>query len=197
MNMMNRTLIVAALSLACAGAYAQTTAASTTQRDINQQTRIENGLRDGQLSTGEAARLENEQARIDRLQARALKNGDLSQTERAQLNKAQSQASRDITAAEHNGVTGNPDSSSSRRMQADAARNIHQQTRIENGLRHGSLTRRDVGELEAGQARVDHREAAAGSDGHVSRNEQRAIQSAQNHQARHIHHEKTETQGRS
>ena len=41
--MMNRTLIAAALSLACAGAFAQTTAGSTVQRDVNQQTRIEMG----------------------------------------------------------------------------------------------------------------------------------------------------------
>ena len=56
--MTNRTLLAVALSLACAGAYAQTTAASTTQRDVNQQTRIEDGLKDGSLSTKEAARLE-------------------------------------------------------------------------------------------------------------------------------------------
>ena len=74
------------LSLACAGAFAQTTAASTTQRDVNQQTRIESGLKDGSLSTKEAAKLEKEESHVDRLQAKDLKNGSLSPAERAQLN---------------------------------------------------------------------------------------------------------------
>ncbi len=62
---MNRTLIAAALSFACVGAFAQATAASTTQRDVNQQTRIENGLKDGSLTTREAGQLEREQSRVD------------------------------------------------------------------------------------------------------------------------------------
>ena len=190
--MMNRTLIVAALSLAWAGAFAQTTAASTTQRDVNQQTRIERGLQDGQLSTAEAARLEKEQSHIARLQARDLKGGSLSAADRAQLDRAQNKASHDIKAAEQNGVTSNPDSPSSRRMQADTARNIAQERRIESGLQHGTLTPHEAGALEAGQARVDRKEALAGRDGKVSGNEQRSIQAAQNHQSRHIRHEKTE-----
>ena len=194
--MMNRTLIAAALSLACAGAFAQTTAASTTQRDVNQQTRIENGLKDGSLSTKEAAKLEQEESRVDRLQAKDLKNGKLSAAERAQLNTAQNKVSRDIAADKHNAVTGNPNSASSQRMQADVARNVNQEKRIEGGIQNGSLTNHEVSKLEAGQAHVDHKEAVAGRNGHVSKGEQASVQRSESHQSKRIHHEKTDAQTR-
>jgi hypothetical protein len=169
-----KTRILAAsmlVALASFGASAQTTA-DTVQRDVNQQTRIENGLKDGSLNTKEASRLESEQSKIDRLQAKELKNGKLSPQELAQLQRAQNRASKDIKAAETNGVKGNPDSKSSERMQADVQRNINQEKRVEQGVKSGELTNRETGKLEAGQARVDHAEAAAGKDGHVAKNEQ-------------------------
>ena len=85
------------MSLAAISANAQSTA-DTVQRDVNQQTRIENGLKDGSLTTREAGKLETEQARIDRLQAKELKDGKLSLMERAQLRRAQNKVSRDIQA---------------------------------------------------------------------------------------------------
>jgi hypothetical protein len=188
--MMNRTLIAAALSLACAGAFAQTTAASTTQRDVNQQTRIENGLKDGSLSTKEAAQLEKRESRVDRLQAKDLKDGKLSNAERTQLNAAQNKVSRDIAADKHNAVTGIPNSASSRRMQADVARNVNQEQRVENGIQNGSLTHHEVSKLERGQARVDGKEASAGADGHVGKAEQNRVQRSENRQSGRIHREK-------
>lgn len=194
--MMNRTLLAVALSLACAGAFAETTAASTTQRDVNQQTRIENGLKDGSLSTKEAARLEKEESHVERLQAKALKDGQLTDAERTRLNAAQNKVSRDIAAERHNGATGNPDSASSRRMQADVARNINQEKRIVGGIENGSLTNREVSKLERGQARVDRKEASAGADGHVSKAEQRGVQHAENHQSDRIHRQRHDAQVR-
>ena len=190
--MMNRTLIAAALSLACAGAFAQTTTASTTQRDVNQQTRIENGLKDGSLNTQEAAKLEKEESHVDRLQAKDLKDGKLTAAERAQLNAAQNKVSRDIAADKHNGVTGNPNSASSKRMQADVARNVNQEKRIEGGIQNGSLTNHEVSKLERGQAHVDRKEALAGSNGHISKAEQRGVQRSENRQSKRIHDEKTD-----
>ena len=194
--MMNRTLLAAALSMACAGAFAQTTAASTTQRDVNQQTRIESGLKDGSLTTKEAAKLENEEGRVDRLQAKDLKDGKLTTAERAQLNAAQNKVSGDIAAAKHNATTGNPDSASSKRMQADVARNVNQQKRIESGIQNGSLTNHEVSKLERGQAHVDRKEAAAGANGHVSKAEQRGVQRAENLESRRIHRQKHDAQVR-
>ena len=194
--MMNRTLIATALLLASAGALAQTTAASTQQRDVNQQTRIENGLKDGSLSTKEAASLEREESRIDRMQAKDLRNGNLSPAERAKLNAAQNKVSADISADRHNAVTGNPNSASSKRMQADVQRNINQDKRIESGIQSGSLTNREVAKLDRGQAHVDAKEASAGANGHVSKNEQAGIQRSENRQSRHIYKQKHDAQVR-
>jgi hypothetical protein len=194
--MPNRTLLALALTVACAGAYAQTNAAITTQRDVNQQTRIENGLKDGSLSTKEAAQLEREQSRVDRLQAKDLKDGKLTSAERRQLQAAQNKASRDIYADRHNNVTGNPSSASSQRMQADVARNVNQEKRIEGGIQNGSLTNHEVAKLESGQAHVDAKEARAGRDGHIGRAEQGGIQRSENRNSNRIHHEKHDGQTR-
>ena len=193
---MKHHLLLASILLALGtGAMAQTmpvtpvtpvTTATTVQRDVNQQTRIENGLKDGSLNTREAGRLEKEQSQIERLQAKELKDGTLSPKERAQLRMAQNKASRDIQAAKTNDVKGNPESKSSERMQADVQRNVNQETRIEQGVQAGTLTNREVGKLERGQARVDRKEAAAARDGHVGKHEQAVIQRKDNNKSEEI-----------
>ena len=189
---MKRTLITATVLLAASvGAFAQT-AASTVQRDVNQQTRIEQGVQNGSITSREGALLERDQTKVDKLQAQALKDGKMSDVERARLNAAQNKASRDINTAEHNGVIGNPQSASSQRMQADVQRNINQEKRVEGGIQNGSLTNHEVSKLERGQAKVDHKEFVAGRDGKVSAKEQARVQHAENHQSHRIRREKTD-----
>lgn len=177
------------LGLGAISVFAQTTV-DTVQRDVNQQTRIENGLKDGSLNTKEAGSLEKEQSRIDRLQAKDLKDGKLSPMERAQLRKAQDKASRDIQAAKTNDIKGNPESKSSKRMQADVQRNVNQETRIEQGVKSGALTNRETSKLERAQAQVDRKEARAAKDGHVGTKEQAEIQKAENQQSDEIFEKK-------
>jgi hypothetical protein len=165
-------------------------AAATVQRDVNQQNRIEQGLKSGQLSTKEAAKLEKEEAHVDRLESRSLKDGKLTPAEQQRLTQAQNKVSQDIHADKTNAVTGNPQSASSQRMQADVQRNANQQARVEQGLQSGSLTKHEAATLEHGQARVTRREARAGADGHVGGREQQRIQRAENHQSRRIHRQK-------
>lgn len=194
---MNRHLIIS-IALLCAslGASAQT-AATTVQRDVNQQARIEQGLKSGALSTSEAARLEREQGAISRQQARVLADGKVTPAEQARLNATQNKASRDIRRAKTNEVTGNPNSASSQRMQADVQRNINQDKRIEAGVQNGSLTNHEVAKLERGQARVEGKEARAGRDGHVSAGEQARVQHSENRQSRRIRNEKHDAQVRN
>jgi hypothetical protein len=193
---MNRNLVLSAVLMAASlGAFAQT-AASTVQRDVNQETRVEKGLQGGSLSTREAAKLEREESKVDRLQARSLKDGSLSPEEQAKLRAAQNQVSQDIKTAKHNDVTGNPQSASSQRMQADVQRNINQQQRVENGIQNGSMTNHEVAKAERGQARVDHKEYVAGRDGHVGAAEQHRVQRSENRQSRRIHREKHDAQER-
>src|SRR5262245_2874913 len=144
---MKPNLFVCALLAAASVASHAQTAASTVQRDVNQQTRIEQGLRSGSLNTREAAQLEREEARVDRMQSQAMQDGKMTLSERARLEAAQNKVSQDVYAAKHNNVTGNPQSASSQRMQADVQRNINQQRRIEAGIRNGSLDNREVARL--------------------------------------------------
>ena len=176
-------------------ATAQTTG-SEVQRDVNQQQRIEQGLKSGSLNTREASKLEAGESRIDRMEANAEKDGKLSPAEKARIQRAQNQESREINKLENNAARGNPNSASSQRMQADVQRNVNQERRIEQGVKSGQLTNREVGKLEAGQARVDRKEARAGSDGRVSANEQQRVQKAENKQSKRIYKEKHDKQTR-
>ncbi len=166
------------------------------QRNVNQQARIEDGLKTGQLTTKEAGKLEREEAAVAREEHKALKDGKLNQQEKSKLTRMQDKASADIYAEKHDAQVGNPKSVSSKRMQADVQRNVNQQQRVENGIKSGELTNHEVAKLEKGQARVDHKEALAAKNGHVGAAEQRNIQHAENHRSKKIHKEKTDDQVR-
>ena len=189
MTLSNAAIAIAVSALFAVPALAQTTS-SEVQRDVNQQQRIENGLQSGQLSTKEAAKLEKGEANIEKMESKAEANGKLSDAEKQRIQRAQNKESQDIYRDTHNAQTGNPNSASSQRMQADVQRNVNQQQRIEQGVQSGQLTNREVGNLEKGQAHVDRKEARAGANGHISANEQRNIQAAENHQSGKIHKEK-------
>jgi hypothetical protein len=194
---MNRNIFVAAiLSIAAAGAFAQTSTDASVQRDAKQQQRIEQGLQNGSITTREAGLLERDESKVDHLQAKALKDGKLNAHERAQLKAAQDKASRDISTATHNGVNGNPLSASSQRMQADVQRDLNQEKRIDQGVKNGSLTNHEVARLERGQAKADHKEYVAARDGHVGKKEQRSVQHTEDRDSKAIHHQKHDDQNR-
>ncbi len=196
---MNRNLLVTALIATAAfgssfAASAQTNAATTTQRDVNQEQRIENGLQNGTITTRENAELQRDEAHVDKLQARDMKNGPMTPAEKAQLTAAQNKTSRDIHQAKTNGINGNPLSASSQRAQADTQRNIDQQQRIANAVKDGSLTNHEAASLERGQSHVDAKEARAGANGHVSAGEQRRIARSENRQSARIYDKKHNAQ---
>lgn len=193
-----KKVLFSLLAVAAAPAFAQANhAPGYTQRDINQEQRIEQGLQSGELSTREAARLQREQGRIDQMQSRALRDGSLSAAERARIDAAQNKASRDIAREKHDAQTGNPDSASSQRMQANVQRNINQERRIQQAMASGELTGREAGRLEAGQAHVNRVEARAGRDGHVGAGEQARIRHGENVQSRRIYRQKHDGQARN
>ena len=167
---------------------------SFANRNVEQQRRIEQGLRSGDLSVREASRLEREESRVNSLQARALRDGTVSDAERAQINRAQDRVSQDIARERQDNERGNPNSASSQRMQSDVHRNLAQQERIQQGLSSGQLTNREAARLENGQARTERMQARAGADGRIDRNEQHRIQGAENHQSRQIHDERRDGQ---
>jgi hypothetical protein len=181
------TLFIALALSGLAGASLAQSVPSIEQRDINQETRIRNGLQDGQLNTREAALLQREEGHVDRMEGNALKDGNLSAAERQRIDRAENKVSRDIHAARSNDIRGNPLSDSSLRMQQTTQRDINQEARIQNGLQQGQLTNREAGRLELGQAHVDSKEFRAGRDGKMSAEEARRVNHAQNVQSGRIH----------
>jgi hypothetical protein len=77
------------------------------QRRENQQERIAQGIKSGQLTAGEAAKLENQQKGINQQVAadRAANGGKLTAGEKAQVNKEQNKASKNIYNKKHNAHT--------------------------------------------------------------------------------------------
>ena len=77
------------------------------QRKGNQQARIANGVKSGQLTAGENARLEHQQAGINREERgmRAQDNGHLTRQDRSTLHSQQNQESRRIYRDKHNART--------------------------------------------------------------------------------------------
>jgi hypothetical protein len=185
----NQTLAAVIGTLFAVSAFAADPAPEI-QRDVNQQQRIEQGLKSDELNTREAARLEKGEARIDKMEQKALSDGKLSPAEKARIERAQNAESRTIYMEKHDAQKGNPNSASSQRMQADVHRNVNQEMRIEQGVQSGSLTHKEAAKLEGGQVQVDRKEARAGADGHISTAEQRRIQGAENRQSKRIYHKK-------
>ena len=72
-------------------------------RQYNQEVRISQGVRSGELTQAEAARLQREEARIQHEKREAKENGFVSYRERRELNHDLNKTSRDIYRLKHNG----------------------------------------------------------------------------------------------
>ena len=72
-------------------------------RQAEQERRIQQGVRSGDLTRGEYQRLEAEQARIRQIERQAKSDGYVSASERARISAAQNSASRHIYQEKHDG----------------------------------------------------------------------------------------------
>jgi predicted transglutaminase-like cysteine proteinase len=77
------------------------------QRSENQQDRIAQGVKSGQLTAGETAKLEKQQQHINKQVAKDRKanGGTLTASEKKQINREQNRASRNIYRKKHNAAT--------------------------------------------------------------------------------------------
>ena len=77
------------------------------KRKENQQDRIAQGVKSGELTAGETASLERKEARVNReiRRDRAQNAGTLTPKERRQVNRQQNRLSRQIFGDKHNGRT--------------------------------------------------------------------------------------------
>src|SRR5580692_10589432 len=110
---LTRLALIGSLALAPAAVFAQTTTATTptpgqhdydiNQRKTDQQDRIAQGVRSGQLTAGETSHLETQEAGINKEERgmRAQDNGHLTKTDRQVIHAQQNQESRRIYRDKH------------------------------------------------------------------------------------------------
>ena len=97
------TVIAAVLCAVALPALAQGTTSTPRidQRQANQERRIEQGEKSGQLTPREAARLEKGQARVQKMEDKAAADGKVTPRERAKIERAQNRQSRKIAREKH------------------------------------------------------------------------------------------------
>ena len=156
------------------------------EREANQDQRIANGLRSGQMTSGEAARAESTQSKIDQQvhDDRVANGGKLNGQEKQQINNEQNAASRQIYNEKHNGATVTPNEVNNREA--------NQQQRTANGLRSGQTTSGEAARTNQNQANVAqqvHDERVANGGALTAQQKQQANK-AENKNSRQIYKEK-------
>lgn len=99
--MMKLVALLTTILLAGSIAAAQTATPKVTERQVNQQKRIQQGVKSGELTKKEAVRLQTQQARIQATKKNAKSDGVVTAKERAKLNAMQNKASRNIYRQKH------------------------------------------------------------------------------------------------
>lgn len=101
MNNVNFVTAAALAALVSLPAAAQTSTPRIDQRQANQERRIQEGVRSGQITPREEQRLRAEQARIRKAEAKAAADGKVTAKERARIEKMQDRASKNIERERH------------------------------------------------------------------------------------------------
>ena len=99
-NLISTGLLVAFVSLASTG-FAQTKTPVIKERQENQQKRIAEGVKDGELTAKETKNLESREVKIQHDKKEAKADGVVTAKERAHLQREQNHASRAIYRQKH------------------------------------------------------------------------------------------------
>jgi hypothetical protein len=158
------------------------------QRKENQQDRIANGVKSGQLTAGETANLETKEAAIngETKADRAANGGKLTSAEKAQVNKQQNQMSKQIYADKHNANTANPGNSKVGKRQEN------QQDRIAQGIKSGQMTAGEAAKAENQQKNINQQVKAdrAANGGKLTTGEKQQVNKEQNAASKNIYNKK-------
>src|SRR4029077_9296357 len=161
---------------------------SIAQRKENQQDRIANGIKSGQLTPGETANLENKEAAINKETRadRAANGGKLTSAEKAQINRQQNQAAKQIYADKHNNKTAHYGNN------AVGQRRENQQDRIAQGIKSGQLTPKETSKLEKQQQGINKQVATdrKANGGSLNASQKKQINKSQNQASRNIYQKK-------
>lgn len=158
------------------------------QRKENQQDRIANGIKSGQLTAGETTNLETKEAAIngETRADRAANGGKLTTAQKQQVNRQQNRLSRQIYNDKHNANTAHYGNN------PVGQRRENQQDRIAQGVKSGELTAGETAKLENQQRGINHQVAAdrAANGGKLTNGEKRQVNGEQNAASRSIYNKK-------
>lgn len=158
------------------------------QRKENQQDRIANGVKSGQLTAGETSKLETKEAAIngETKADRAANGGKLTAAEKQQINKQQNQVSKDIYRDKHNANTAQYGNNKV------GQRRENQQDRIAQGVKSGQLTAGETAKLENQQKGINQQVKAdrAANGGKLTTGEKAQVNHEQNQASRNIYRKK-------
>jgi hypothetical protein len=161
---------------------------SIAQRKENQQDRIANGVKSGELTAGETANLEKKEAAINKETSaeRAANGGKLTPAEKAQVNRQQNQLSKQIYADKHNANTAHFGNNKV------GQRRENQQDRIAQGIKSGQLTPSETAKLEKQQQGINKQVASdrKANGGTLTASEKKQINKEQNQASRNIYKKK-------
>ncbi|HVO82049.1 MAG TPA: hypothetical protein VMT28_15040 [Terriglobales bacterium] len=123
------------------------------QRKENQQDRIANGVKSGELTAGESGRLEKEESKLnaETREMREDNGGKLTPAEKARVTRQQNRLSRQIYRQKHDAQTQNTNPKTLAGKRAE-----NQQDRIGQGVASGQLTSGEATRLERNEARIHH-----------------------------------------
>ena len=158
------------------------------QRKENQQDRIAQGVKSGQLTAGETANLETKEAAIngETKADRAANGGKLTAAEKKQINGQQNQLSKQIYKDKHNANTAHYGNNKV------GQRRENQQDRIAQGIKSGQLTAGETAKLENQQKGINQQVAAdrKANGGTLTTAEKKQVNKEQNAASKNIYHKK-------
>ena len=158
------------------------------KRAENQQDRIANGVKSGQLTAGETANLETKEATINKETAadRAANGGKLTAAEKAQVNRQQNRLSNQIYQDKHNANTAHYGNNEV------GQRRENQQDRIAQGIKSGQLTAGETAKLENQQKNINKQVATdrAANGGKLTAGEKAQVNKEQNKASKNIYNKK-------
>ncbi len=161
---------------------------SVNGRRYNQQGRIANGIRSGQLTAGESKNLENREAGLNQEihNDRQANGGRLTPQERQQVNRQQNNMSRSIYDDKHNDQTAHYGNNEV------GQRRYNQQQRIANGLNNGSMSAGQAGRVEQREQNINRSDAAdrRANGGRLTPQERQNLNRRQNGASRQIYNDK-------
>jgi hypothetical protein len=188
-NKMKKALGMIFASALISVAFAQQPSGSEIKaREEKQQDRIANGVASGQLTAGETAKLEKQEAKIkgEVAKDRAANGGTLTAEEKKQINAQQNQLSNKIYSEKHDDskqVYGN--------NEVDERRE-NQQKRIADGIASGKLTAGEAARLETQEGAINKevRAERKANGGNLTNNQKAQVNKQLNGESTRIYRKK-------